>query len=67
METSDLLSRVEFEVKETVYIKNDPDQAPRTIIGLYITENEIRYDVSNGSSSVYCYGYQLSRQKDFKI
>lgn len=53
-----------FEIGQTVYMKTDIDQSARIIVGIYVYYNCLRYDVSKGEASHYCFDFQLSAEKD---
>lgn len=55
---------LEFDIRDTVYIKTDPEQLERIVTGIIIRENGIVYHVSYCTDETSHYGFELSEEKD---
>ena len=55
---------LEFEIREFVYLRTDPEQNERLITGYIVRETTILYLTSFQDSETPHYGYELSREKN---
>ena len=53
----------DYQIGEFAYVKTDPDQNQRVVIGINITPNDLLYDVSLCNAVSSHYGFELSTEK----
>ena len=49
-----------YNIGQLVYLETDVDQKQRVVVGLIITKNEIRYELSCGIESTWHYTFEIS-------
>ncbi len=62
--TEHILLYLPFEIGDIVYLKTDPDQKKRIIIGVLIRQNSIEYDLSMGNIASWHYDFEISKNID---
>lgn len=55
---------VQFVWGDTVFLKTDPDQLPRMIVGVVVKKSHVMYEVVKGETTSYHYDYEMAREKD---
>lgn len=55
---------VEYEIGQTVYIRNDPDQHERVVIGYRIAPNQVYYELAHKTDTSSHFDFELSADKD---
>jgi len=53
-----------FDIGEPVYLRTDPDQYTRMVIGIYVEDNNITYCLGFLSDVSYHQSIEISREKD---
>jgi hypothetical protein len=53
-----------FNIGEIVYLKTDPDQHPRMVVGMSVRPNVLIYILAFGSNESYHYELEISNTKD---
>lgn len=53
-----------FNIGDMVYLKTDPEQHPRMVIGISIKPNGFTYILAFGSNESYHYELEISNTKD---
>lgn len=55
----------EFELQQVVYLKTDPDQYARIVLGIEVCPyGDLLYRLQQGSNSSQHYGLEISAEKD---
>ncbi|HRP30425.1 MAG TPA: hypothetical protein PKV73_00970 [Agriterribacter sp.] len=55
--------KTEYDIEDTVYIKNDPDQLPHTVVGIIIEPGAVLYRLSYLGDKCTLYNFELSKEK----
>lgn len=58
------IDQIHFSIGQTVYLKTDPEQKERMVIGIDIRPNGIMYLLSLGDFSSYHFDLEISKDKD---
>jgi len=53
-----------YQIGESVYLVNDPDQYEWIVVGYYIRENEVRYVISFMGDEIVSSGVELQNTKN---
>lgn len=57
--------RLEFMIKQTVYLKTDKEQKPRLVTGMQLRPfNSITYGITEGTNETWHYGFEISDERD---
>lgn len=64
-----MIKKIEFKLDEgeIVYLKADPEQLPRVIIGYLIRENIVLYELSSAEGVTYHVYAEISKQSDSSL
>lgn len=54
----------EFSLSDTVYLKTDPEQNKRIVIGIWIRQDGLQYELAMSEESSYHFDYEISREVD---
>jgi hypothetical protein len=52
-----------FNLKETVYLKTDPDQLPRIVTGILIRPSHVVYYLISGIEETGHYDFEITKEK----
>lgn len=53
-----------FEIGDIVFLKTDPDQMERIVVGIEIYDNSISYSLCSGTSQSLHFGFEISDERD---
>lgn len=53
----------EFQLAERVYLKTDPEQLERIVIGYIVRKNSITYGLVSGTQESWHYDFEINRDK----
>ncbi len=57
----------EYELKQLVYLKTDPDQCVRIIISIHISVQGITYVLSCGDECSEHFAFEISKSKNYSL
>lgn len=56
--------KTEYDIEDIVYIKEDPDQLPHRVVGIFIDPGAVRYKLSYLGDICILYNFEISKEKD---
>lgn len=56
--------KTNYNIGDEVYLKTDTDQIQRLIVGIWITQNSVKYEVACSISTSWHFDFEMSREKD---
>ena len=58
------MRKYEYEIGDSVYLRTDPSQHERLVVGILITPDGIRYTLALETLESSHYGFEISKEKD---
>ncbi|EHQ41563.1 hypothetical protein [Myroides odoratus] len=62
-----IVTEIEFEIKQTVYLRTDPDQLPRLVAYIIVGNKEVMYGIKQGEKYDIYHDYEITAEKNIIV